>query len=89
MPSLGGSMSLPITSEEWNTGAYDPKYCGSNGTVQVKCTKLNGKPFERIIVPHLILGQPREIKGHFLSNSSELNQGEENFKSLFFYIFFV
>ena len=54
-------MSLPITSEGWS-GA---KNCGSDGTVQVKCTKLNGKPFERIIAPHLILGQPREIKGHF------------------------
>ena len=60
--SLGGSSSLPTTSEIWS----EPDYCGSDGTVQVKCTKLNGKPFERIIVPHLILGQPREIKGHFL-----------------------
>ena len=62
--SLGGSSSLPMSSEVWSAA----NYCGSNadGSVQVKCTKLKGKPFKRIIVPHLILGQPREIKGHFL-----------------------
>ena len=63
--SLGGSSSLPDTTEEWSN-TINPSQCGSDGAVQVKCTKLNGKPFERIIVPHLILGQPREIKGHFL-----------------------
>ena len=50
---LGGSSSLPITSEEWS----EPDYCGSDGTVQVKCTKLNGKPFKMITVPQLISGK--------------------------------
>ena len=46
-PSLGGSNSLPIsTSEEWS-GARN---CGSDGSVQVKCTKFNGKQFEKIKV---------------------------------------
>ena len=61
-------MSLPITSEEWNTGAEDPKYCGSSGTVQVKCTKITGTPFERMIIPHHIIGQSSEIKDIGLLN---------------------
>ena len=49
--SLGGSNSLPITSEEWSGD-----YCESDGTVQVKCTKINGKPLEKILAPDHILG---------------------------------
>ena len=62
--SLGGSSSLPLSSEIWS-GA---KNCGSNadGSVQVKCTKLKGKPFEWIIVPHYILEQPTKIMRRFL-----------------------
>jgi hypothetical protein len=60
--SLGGSSSLPTTSEIWS----EPDYCGSDGTVQVKCTKLKGKPFEWIIVPHYILEQPTIIMRRFL-----------------------
>ena len=44
--SIGGSSSLPINSEEWRSD--DPKFCGSDGTVQVKCTKLNGEPLQAI-----------------------------------------
>jgi len=36
----GDSMSLPLTSEKWSHRS-DPSNCGSDGTVQVKCTKLN------------------------------------------------
>ena len=36
--SLGGSMTLPIVPEVWRGDT-----CGSNGRVQVKCTKINGK----------------------------------------------
>ena len=57
--SLGGSQNLPIESEEWNVLGHDPKWCGSNGSVRVQCIKINGKPFERKQVPHLILGQLR------------------------------
>ena len=48
--SVGGSNSLPITSEEWSDYEDVPKYCGSNGNVQVKCIKINGKPLEKIKV---------------------------------------
>lgn len=34
----GDSHSLPITSEVWKSA--DPKFCGSNGSVQVQCTKI-------------------------------------------------
>ena len=44
--SLGDSSSLPITSKEWRSD--DPKFCGSDGTVQVKCTKVNGEPLQAI-----------------------------------------
>ena len=40
--SLGGSSSLPIMLEKWSN-AINPDYCGSDGTVQVKCTKINSK----------------------------------------------
>ena len=36
---IGGSQTLPITSEQWN-GKYD-----SYGSVQVKCTNIAGKAF--------------------------------------------
>ena len=42
---LGDSNSLPLTSEAWS----GEQNCGSTGSVQVKCTKINGKQFERII----------------------------------------
>ena len=53
--SLGGSSSLPDTTEEWSN-TINPSQCGSDGTVQVKCTKINGKPFKKIIAPDHILG---------------------------------
>ena len=62
---LGGSNSLPTTSEVWSGGGRGGYYCRGGGSVQVKCIKLNGKIFERIIVPHHILGKLREISGAF------------------------
>ena len=80
--SIGGSSSLPLSSEVWS----GPKNCGSNadGSVQVKCTKLKGKTFERIIVPHLILGQPREIKGHFLIQLKGTKSRRRKFQMIIF-----
>ena len=43
--SLGGSQSLPIKSEKWS----GRRNCGSNGSVRVQCTKINGMLFERIL----------------------------------------
>ena len=63
--SLGNSSSLPITSEEWTAiGGTELNsegffFCGSSGAVQVKCAKIKGKPFEKIIVPHYNQRQPR------------------------------
>ena len=62
--SPGGSSSLPIITEEWSA----PGFCGSDGTVQVKCTKITGTPFERMIIPHHIIGQSSEIKDIGLLN---------------------
>ena len=59
--SIGGSSSLPITSEEWS----DPDTCGSDGTVQVKCTKINGKPLKKSIAPDHILGKTNGNQGAF------------------------
>ena len=66
---LGDSSSLPILLEEWS----DADVCGSDGTVQVKCTKIIGKPFEkRVIVPRHILGQPRKIREQFLTKVNKV-----------------
>ena len=53
--SIGGSSSLPDMSEDWSN-AINPNQCGSDGTVQVKCTKINGKSFKKIVAPDHILG---------------------------------
>ena len=80
--SIGDSSSLPLSSEVWS-GA---KNCGSNanGSVQVKCTNINGKPFEWIIVPCSTSLHSRATKvksvDNFSSNISELNQVEERSK---------
>ena len=59
--SLGGSQALPIKPEVWSAKSY----CGSTGSVQVQCTKINGKLLKRKILSHHNLGQPKEIREHF------------------------
>ena len=66
-------MSLPIASEVWS--ANNPDLCGSTGAVMVKCTKINGKPFENIKVPQLILcWPPRKIRCLFFTHHSKMQR---------------
>ena len=61
-------MTLPIVPEVWRGDT-----CGSNGRVQVKCTKINGKCFfENFLQIHLTSTQSTYSKSITMSGSEYL-----------------